>query len=291
MLRRLIGENIELVTRLAPDLARVKADRNQLEQVMMNLLINARDAMPQGGRLILETGNTEWDEAYCLQHRGARPGSYAMLAVSDTGVGMDAETRARIFEPFFTTKEKGKGTGLGLATVYGIVKQYGGYIWVYSEPGQGSTFKIYLPQVEAVREAEALAEAAAGAPSGSETVLLVEDEEGVRKLSRQFLEQSGYTVLEASDPAAALWLAEQHPGRIDLLVTDVMMSQMGGREVAERLTQVRPEIKVLFVSGHTDDVVLRQGILDGGAAFLQKPFSRDALARKVREVLDTTPVH
>jgi len=287
MLRRLIGEDIELVAVPDPALGRVKADPGQLEQVILNLVVNARDAMPEGGRLTLETADVELDEAYARRHAGATPGRYVMLAVSDTGVGMDAATQARLFEPFFTTKGPGKGTGLGLATVYGIVKQSGGNIWVYSEPGRGTTFKIYLPRVDEAVEAVEPGQVLAEWPRGWETVLLVEDEEGVRDLAREIIQLQGYTVLEARHPGEALLVNEEHAGRIHLLVTDVVMPQMSGRELADRLASMRSETKVLYMSGYTDDAIVRHGVLDAHTPFVQKPFTPEALLRKIREVLDT----
>ena len=286
MLQRLIGENIELVIELKPGLGQVKADPGQIEQVIMNLAINARDAMPQGGKLLLDTDNVELDEAYALQHIPTQPGSYVRLAVSDTGCGMDAATQSRIFEPFFTTKEQGKGTGLGLSTVYGIVKQSGGYIWVYSEGGQGTTFKIYLPRVVAPADSVPPVTHWSSLPQGRETVLLVEDEPEVRWLVRDMLQHLGYTVLEARHGIEAQVLSIQHAGPIHLLITDVVMPQMSGREIAEQLTSEHPETKVLYMSGYTDDAVVRHGVLAAEIAFLQKPFTPEALARKVREVLD-----
>ena len=286
MLHRLIGEDIELATILGAELGRVKADPGQIEQVLLNLAVNARDAMPQGGQLVLETANVELTQAFARQHPGVTPGPHVLLAMSDTGTGMDEETQARIFEPFFTTKEKGKGTGLGLATVYGIVKQSGGYIWVHSEAGQGTTFEIYLPRVEETVAADQEEQPASQSPSGSETVLLVEDEAPVRKLAREFLENGGYTVLEAEGPAQAIQLSDRHQGPIHLLVTDVVMPKMSGRELAERLASRRPETKVLYVSGYTDDAIVQHGVVGRGTSFLQKPFSLDALTRKVRAVLE-----
>jgi CheY-like chemotaxis protein len=286
MLQRLIGEHIELVTHLEPKLGRVKADRGQIEQIIINLAVNARDAMPQGGKLTLETANVKLDGAYERGHVAVVPGPYVMLAVSDNGIGMDAATKSRIFEPFFTTKAKDKGTGLGLATVYGIVKQSGGNIWVYSEPGRGATFKIYLPRVEEIVEAVQPVKARAGVPRGSETVLLVEDAKAVRALVRGVLHAKGYTVLEASQGEEALEILEQHKGPVHLLVTDVVMPLMGGGELAKRVTSQRPEMKVLYMSGYTDGAIVHQGVLDSGMAFLQKPFTPDALASKVREALD-----
>ncbi len=283
MLRRLIGEHIEFVTSLAADLGRVLADEAQIEQVVLNLGLNARDAMPHGGRLLVETANTALDEEYARQHAGARPGPYVLLAVHDTGVGMDKETQAQIFEPFFTTKEVGKGTGLGLSTVYGIVKQSGGYIWVESALGRGSTFQVYLPHVEAEAEPERVEAPAEGVQRGGETILVVEDEAALRKLAREFLEGNGYRVLEAENGADALRVADAHGGRIHALVTDVVMPAMPGRELAERLTALRPDTRVLFMSGYTDDV--RLGRLGPGQIFLQKPFTLDTLVRKLRELL------
>ena len=286
MLQRLIGEDIDLVTAPAMRLGHVKVDRGQIEQVIMNLAVNSRDAMPQGGKLTIETANAELDEAYAREHVSVKPGPYVMVAVSDTGCGMDAETQAHIFEPFFTTKEPSKGTGLGLATVYGIVKQSGGYIWVYSEVGRGTTFKIYLPQVEEAAETVEPVGAAAQATRGQETILLVEDDAPLRKLSRSILLANGYAVLEARHGKEAIQVSEQHSGPIHLLVTDVVMPEMGGTEAAGRLTSMRPGLKVLFLSGYADEAVHRHGMLAPGANFLPKPFTPDGLARKVREVLD-----
>jgi PAS domain S-box-containing protein len=285
MLRRLIGEDITLTTVLDPKIGRVKADPGQIEQVIMNLVVNARDAMPEGGRLTIETGNVELDEAYAKLHTEARPGDYVMLAVSDTGCGMDEAVKARIFEPFFTTKEAGKGTGLGLATVYGIVNQSGGSIYVYSEVGRGTTFKIYLPLVDA-KTPSAPQTAPGKIPSGKETLLLVEDEEVVRAMTRQILETCGYRILEAGHGAEAIQTCEQSQGPIHLLVTDVVMPGIGGRQLAETLRSKHPELKVLFLSGYTDDAVVRHGVLEAGTNFLQKPFTPSSLAQKVREVLD-----
>lgn len=288
MLRRLIGEDIELVTRLAPDLGQVKADTGQLEQVILNLAVNARDAMPQGGTLTIRTANVDLTEKYARQPAEVEPGPYVLLAMSDTGIGMDTVTQARIFEPFFTTKAPGQGTGLGLATVYGIVKQSGGTIGVTSEPGHGTTFKIYLPRVDRIMQAlKPEANLPATMPAGTETVLLAEDEELVRALTRQVLEMNGYTVLEASHGGEALLLAEQHPEPIDLLLTDVIMPHMSGNDLAKRLAALHPGMKVLYISGYTDQAIAHYGVLAPDLFFLQKPFSPQTLARKVREVLDT----
>jgi PAS domain S-box-containing protein len=346
MLQRLIGETINLVTVTAPDLGRVKADPGQVEQMVLNLAVNARDAMPDGGRLTVRTANVEVDEAAAQRRAGAKPGHYVMLEVSDTGVGMDAETRSHIFEPFFTTKEQGKGTGLGLSTVYGIVNQSGGHVWVESEPGRGTTFRVYLPRVEVGAEAAAApphAEAPAPTPTPmrrredltaprpevpataprredvappprprveepvaaaatveiptpivddgpktarGETILLVEDAQRVRAVVREILEMNGYAVLEARHGAEALEISARHSGPIHLMVTDVVMPQMSGRELAQRLAPLRPDMKVLYMSGYTDDAIVRHGVLGAGMAFLSKPFTPDALAAKIRDVLD-----
>jgi two-component system cell cycle sensor histidine kinase/response regulator CckA len=287
MLRRLIGEDIDLVTILAPDLGRVKADPGQVEQVLMNLAVNARDAMPQGGKLTIETMNAYLDENYARQHADVQPGPYVMLAVSDTGIGMDKETQSHLFEPFFTTKEVGKGTGLGLATIYGIVKQSDGHIWVYSELGQGTTFKIYLPRVEEAVEPGQRISIPVESLRGSETILLAEDADVVRDLARLALLQSGYTVLEARTGEEALLICERHEGPIHLLLTDVVMpGGMSGRQLAERLATLRPGMKVLYMSGYTDNAIAHHGVLEPGMAFLQKPFTPASLAHKVRETLD-----
>jgi len=280
-----IGEDIELAITLSPDLGAVRADVGQLEQVLMNLAVNARDAMPTGGRLTIETANVEHDPDYARDQEAAAVRRFAMLAVSDTGCGMDEATKARIFEPFFTTKEPGKGTGLGLATVYGIVNQAGGFIWVYSEPDQGTSFKVYLPEVDATAE-RPTAVPGARVPGGTETVLLVEDAAAVRAVTKQVLERQGYKVLEAADGEAALQLAQRHRGPIDLLLTDVVMPRLSGRELAGQFARLRPDTRVLYASGYTDDSVVRHGILESGTAYLQKPFSPESLARKVRDVLD-----
>lgn len=285
MLRRLIGEDVEMRTSLEPALGKVMADAGQIEQVIMNLAVNARDAMPQGGKLFVKTGNVVLDESYAWQHPPSKAGRFVKLEVTDTGIGMDKETQAHIFEPFFTTKEQGKGTGLGLATVYGIVKQSGGFIWVYSEPGNGTTFKIYLPQVvDSAVDARPEA-ASASTLRGTETILLVEDEPSLREMTREMLEAYGYTVLESNDPFDAIEIAERHEGAIHLLITDVVMPGMSGRTVAERLKILRPETKSLYVSGYTDDAIVHHGVLEPGSAFLQKPFTQEELTIKIREVL------
>jgi CheY-like chemotaxis protein len=286
LLHRLLGADIDLQTSLARELGRVKADPGQVEQVIMNLAVNARDAMPKGGKLTIETANVLLDDHYALEHIGAQAGSYVMLAVTDNGMGMSESVRQRIFEPFFTTKEVGKGTGLGLSTVYGIVKQSGGYIWVYSEVGVGSTFKVYLPRVDAPADVAAQKLSSYTTHAGTETVLLVEDEDGVRALVRQVLSRHGYTVLEARHGGEALLHCERFKDKIHLLITDVVLEQMSGPELAQRLVVLRPDLKVLYVSGYTDDAIIHQGVLTHGTAFLQKPFTTDALARKIREILD-----
>jgi signal transduction histidine kinase/ActR/RegA family two-component response regulator len=290
MLRRMIGEDIELRVSLNPNIANIKADPVQLEQVIMNLVVNARDAMPKGGKLTIETTNVYLDEAYAKDHMSVEPGNYVMLAISDTGCGMNRETRQRIFEPFFTTKAQGKGTGLGLSTVYGIVKQSGGNIWVYSEEERGTTFKIYFPQVTEQAEEYRRTTATFDAPQGSETILLVEDADWVRKLARQVLETAGYRVLEAASAAAAIRVIETSNGtRIDLVLTDVIMPGMSGNDMSKQLLAKRPDLPVLYMSGYTDDAVVQHGVLEPGINFIQKPFSPNALALKVRQVLDAQP--
>ena len=288
MLARLIGENIEMTFLPGADLGRVKADPSQIEQVLMNLVVNARDAMPEGGQLTIETHNAHLDATYPQQAIVER-GDYVLLVVSDTGRGMDGETQARIFEPFFSTKQPGQGTGLGLSMVYGVVKQSGGYIWVYSEPAKGATFKIYLPRVtDCVDETATVV--SVSSPRGKETILFAEDEESVREIVSSFLESKGYQVLTAADGVAARQIAESHKGEIDLLLTDVVMPKKGGHELAEDLRRTLPHLKVLFISGYTGDFVVRNAIVESGAAFVQKPFSMQSLAKKVREVIDGSSV-
>jgi CheY-like chemotaxis protein len=284
MLGRLIGEHIELVAVTGAGLWRVKADPGQVEQVIMNLAVNARDAMPDGGRLTIQTANQDLQPATAAR-LGGEPGPHVMLAVTDTGIGMSHETREHIFEPFFTTKEVGKGTGLGLATVYGVVVQHGGCLQVDTEPGRGTTFRIFLPRVEAERAACEPPEREEEAPRGSETILLVEDDDGVRDLARETLEERGYTVLLASRPGEALALAERDPSTIHLVLTDVVMPEMSGPALVRRLARLVPRARVLFMSGYTDTALGHHGVLDAETALLEKPFTPAALAKKVREVL------
>ncbi len=286
MLRRVIREDVELEMVPAPDLWPVKVDPTQMEQVIVNLVVNAADAMPNGGRLTIETSSVVLDEDYLADHPEAEPGEHVLLAVSDTGVGMSPEVQAHIFEPFFTTKERGEGTGLGLATVYGGVQQNGGHISVYSQEGQGTTFKIYLPRAEESAELSPRGEGAKAMPAGGETILLVEDEAELRELARQVLENQGYTLLEAGDGPQALDVASSHAGPIHLLLTDVIMPGMSGSTLSERLVQGRPDVRVLYMSGYADDTIKHHGVLEKGTAFLQKPFNPLDLARKVRAVLD-----
>ena len=286
MLRRLIREDVELRTALAPDLGTIWADAGQVEQVILNLTVNARDAMPAGGVVTIETANVELNGAYAERHVPARPGPYVLLAVSDTGVGMDAATLARVFEPFFTTKGPGEGTGLGLATVYGIVKQSSGYIWAYSEPGRGATFKVYFPRAGAAPEPGVESGVPVGAPGGSEVVLVVEDQDDVRRLTVRILEGRGYRVLSAASGEEALRLVRHNGSAIDLLLIDVVMPGTSGPEVVRLLEPARPAMKVLYMSGYPDASIVHQGLLKPGLAFLQKPFSPEALAQKVRDVLD-----
>jgi CheY-like chemotaxis protein len=274
---------------LRPEIRKINADPGQIEQVLVNLAVNARDAMPQGGKITIETANVELDNLYATAHISAQPGHYVMLSVSDTGSGMDQETQKQIFEPFFTTKETGKGTGLGLSTVYGIVKQSGGNIWVYSEVGKGTAFKIYFPQAEGDAETQSEVAQAALLPLGTETILVAEDENMVRALTSENLRLCGYQVLEAVSGEDALRLSREHDGEIDLLLTDVVMPRMSGRELAQRVTAERPGLPVLYVSGFTDDAIVHHGVLETGTEFLEKPFTLNALAQKVRHVLDQRP--
>jgi CheY-like chemotaxis protein len=288
MLRRLIGEDIDLVTILGADAGKVKFDPGQIEQVIANLVINSRDAMPDGGAITIETANVELDQAFVRKHGGAWPGPHVMLAVSDTGCGMSPEILSKAFDPFFTTKEKGKGTGLGLSTVFGIVNQSGGCIYVYSEPGRGTTMKIYLPRVtgETSPKDEKRDAGFEDRLHGSETILIVEDEETLRKLASSILEGYGYTVLTAGDGEEALQLLSDRQGIPHLVLTDVVMPKMGGRGLSDRIKSIHPGTRVLFMSGYTDNAIVHQGVLNPGVSYLQKPFTPKALARKVREVLD-----
>ena len=288
LLRRLIGEDIEVFSMPAKDLGSVKADPSQIEQVVMNLALNARDAMPHGGKLTVETANVNLDGKYAQEHQSVEPGRYVMLAISDTGEGMTQETQARIFEPFYTTKEVGKGTGLGLSMVYGIVKQSGGYVWVYSEPGRGSTFKIYFPRVDAPAEVLEPEKHPIKVQRGTETILLVEDDEQLRELSSSVLTNCGYHVLVASTPEQGLTICKVNANRIRLLVTDVVMPRMNGRQLAEQVLKIQPEMKVLYISGYTNNAIGHYGVLDPGLWFLPKPFTLSDLVSKVREVLDTS---
>ncbi|HEY2515666.1 MAG TPA: PAS domain S-box protein, partial [Polyangiaceae bacterium] len=284
MLERLVGEDVQVGLRFAPDLASIRADPSNVEQVIMNLVVNARDAMPAGGVLLIETANVELDAEYAAEHVGTTPGPHVMLAVSDTGVGMDRATQSRIFEPFFTTKGPGKGTGLGLATVFGIAQQCGGGVWVESEPGKGTTFKVYFPRLD-VKSDPPVQAVHPVAHRGQETILLIEDEEQVRAVATGILKRSGYRVLVAETPAAALRMCRENEGPIDLLLTDVVMPQMSGAELAEEFAKLRPETRVLCMSGYTDDNAVRKRVLERGLAFLQKPFTPESLTRRVREVL------
>jgi two-component system, cell cycle sensor histidine kinase and response regulator CckA len=286
MLQRIIREDIELKTILSPDLGRIEADVGQMEQIIMNLAVNARDAMPEGGKLTIETSNVELDETYALNHIVAIPGPYVMLAVSDTGTGMTKKVQAKIFEPFFTTKDNVKGTGLGLSTVFGIVKQSKGNIWVYSEPGKGSTFKIHFPRVKKTIRTMERPEKKEESLQGSETILVVEDDDMVRELAIKILKRYGYTVLFAGNGQEAFHICREHREPVQLMLTDVVMPGMGGRELAKSLEELRPEMKVLFMSGYTDNIIVHHSILDNDVAFIQKPFRPEGLARKVREVLD-----
>jgi CheY-like chemotaxis protein len=275
MLRRIIGEEIDLQTSLAPDLRNIYADPGQIEQIITNFAVNSKDAMPNGGKLIIETENVELDEEYVKTHPGTEVGSYVMIAVGDSGEGISEEIRSRIFEPFFTTKEIGKGTGLGLSTVYGIVKQSGGNIWFYSELGKGTNFNIYLPAVVETKM-----------PGGNETVLIVDDEESVRSLAVRVLSRLGYKVMEATNGREACLLCEKMDGKFDLIVTDVLMPIMGGIEMAKKLNEKWTDIKILYMSGYSANTIIHEGILDPGFSFLQKPFVQNTIAQKVREILD-----
>ena len=286
MLKRVLGEDIDLHFAPAPDLGNVRADPGQIEQILMNLVVNSRDAMPAGGKLTIETANVELDAEYAGRHVAVTPGPFVMLAVSDTGCGMDVATKERIFEPFFTTKEKGRGTGLGLATVYGIVKQHGGNIWVYSEPGQGATFKIYLPTVaEAVSDVKPAVKTET--ERGHETILIVEDEAVVRAFTERCLKTHGYAVFTASNAEEAQQVFLKQPKQIALLLTDVVLPGMNGRKLYDLLKGKAPDLKVLYMSGYTDNAIVHQGMLDPGISFMQKPFTTSTLFRKVRQVLDS----
>jgi CheY-like chemotaxis protein len=285
MLRRLVGENIEMELVLAPDTQTIKADRSQIEQVILNLVVNARDAMPNGGKLIIETGNWQLDRSTVLRHPYVIPGPYALLKVTDTGCGMDSELQSHIFEPFFTTKEKGKGTGLGLATAYGVIKQSGGYIWVDSEVGKGTAFRIYLPQVSGAAEPVTEAKPAAAIAAERGTILVVEDEAALRRLTKKTLSEAGHKVFEAGDAAEALEISRKSGETINLLLTDVIMPGMSGKKLADAMVVERPGIGVLYMSGYTDGEIATHGVLEKGTAILRKPFTRDELMRRVEDAM------
>ena len=285
LLRRTIREDIKIEIIPSTDIRAVMADIGQIEQVIMNLAVNAQDAMPEGGRLTIETATVDLDEEYAATHPGVKPGAYVMLAISDTGCGMDDKTRGQVFEPFFSTKGK-LGTGLGLSTVYGIIKQHGGNVWIYSEPGMGTTIKVYLPVSGEAHVEEETSEKTAADPKGFETILLVEDDKLVRDLAHSILKRQGYTVLVAEDGPEALTVLEAHDDPVDLLLTDVVMPEMNGRDLFDKVAEKHPDTKVLYMSGYTDNVIAHRGVLDEGTAFIQKPFNVQALAAKVREVLD-----
>lgn len=291
MLHRIIGDDIRLETNLKSEPGNIRADAGQIEQVILNLVVNSRDAMPQGGKLTIETANVDLDEAYCRSHPAIYPGRYVMIAISDSGTGMDVQTQARIFDPFFTTKEQGKGTGLGLSTVYGIVKQSEGFIWVYSELGKGTIFKIYFPRIDDPAQADRMKKTSPEIVGGSETVLLVEDSEPLRELTCTLLQKNGYSVLVAESAHSALALAEGGTQPFQLLLTDVVMPAVSGRELAERLRASQPNLKVLFMSGYSSDIITTHGILQPGISFIQKPFSERSLMIKLREVLDSAAKH
>ena len=286
MVRRLVGEDILFDLLLASDLGKVKADAGQIEQVLLNLVVNARDAMPTGGHLTIETRNIHVTQPLINRRETLQAGHYVVLSVSDNGCGMDADTQESIFEPFFTTKEVGRGTGLGLATVYGIVRQSEAYIWVYSEVGKGTSFKIYLPRVDVAPETSDVAEAKQPARGGQETILLVEDEDIVRDLAREVLQYYGYTVITAENGEEGLRVCREFAGQVDMVLTDVVMPRMSGRELAEQLAVERPGTRVLYMSGFTDDAIVRHGLLEEDIAFIQKPFTPESLATKIRELLD-----
>ena len=290
LLERLIDEHIEFYTALDPSLGRVLVDPVQVEQVIINLVLNARDAMPEGGKLTIETSNLDLDDDHHSRISHVPAGKYVLLAMTDTGCGMNEETLSHIFEPFYTTKELGKGTGLGLATVYGIVKQSGGYIWVYSEEGRGTTFKVYLPRVVSPLTDARVGRRDAEIGKGTETILVVEDAEPLRTLTKEFLTASGYTVLEAANGHEALRIARSYLGGIDLLLTDVVMPRMGGKSLAEQMMQLRPGTRVLYMSGYPNDGIVQAGILAGGVTLLEKPFTREILSKRVRQVLDDPPL-